>query len=134
MRFKTFCPRVWLPNPDRGVENDLGADGGFMRAIGETFDGEKSLPYVFDTIVRLYRDKNGRFMGECLKDRSGKLPLGEFENSMPNLLLPSHMKGAFKLQEFALVPLLFIVSCQLAAFLPGLRVRRMQPVEALRVD
>ncbi len=57
------------------------ADGGFMKAIGETFDGEKSLPYLFDTIVRLYRDKEGRFLGECLKDRSNKLPLGEFECS-----------------------------------------------------
>ena len=55
------------------------ADGAFMRAIGETFDGEKSLPYLFDTIVRLYRDDKNRFLGECLKDRSNKLPQGEFE-------------------------------------------------------
>lgn len=57
------------------------AEGGFMKAIGETFDGEKSLPYLFDTIVRLYRDEKGRFLGECLKDRSNKLPRGEFEVS-----------------------------------------------------
>jgi len=57
------------------------ADGAFMKAIGETFDGEKSLPYLFDTIVRLYRDEKGRFLGECLKDRSNKLPTGEFECS-----------------------------------------------------
>lgn len=57
------------------------ADGGFMKAIGETFDGEKSLPYLFDTIVRLSRDDKGRFLGECLKDRSNRLPLGEFECS-----------------------------------------------------
>jgi hypothetical protein len=57
------------------------ADGGFMKAIGETFDGEKSLPYLFDTIVRLYRTEDGRFMGECLKDRSNRLPRGEFEVS-----------------------------------------------------
>jgi hypothetical protein len=61
------------------------ADGAFMKAIGETFDGEKSLPYLFDTIVRLYRDKKGRFLGECLKDRSNKLPLGEFECSFARL-------------------------------------------------
>jgi len=61
------------------------ADGGFMKAIGETFDGEKSLPYLFDTIVRLYRDEKGRFLGECLKDRSNKLPLGEFECSYARL-------------------------------------------------
>lgn len=57
------------------------ADGAFMRAIGETFDGEKSLPYLFDTIVRLHRDENGRFLGQCLKDRSNSLPAGLFECS-----------------------------------------------------
>lgn len=55
------------------------ADAGFMRAIGETFDGEKSLPYLFDSILRLYRDDKGRFMAENMKDRSGKLPHGHFE-------------------------------------------------------
>jgi len=61
------------------------ADGAFMKAIGETFDGEKSLPYLFDTIVRLYRDDKGRFLGECLKDRSNRLPPGEFECSFARL-------------------------------------------------
>jgi hypothetical protein len=55
------------------------ADGGFMKAAGETFDGEKSLPYLFDTIVRLYVDPKGRHMGVCLKDRSNKLPKEPFE-------------------------------------------------------
>lgn len=55
------------------------ADAGFMRAVGDTFDGEKSLPYLFDSILRLYRDDKGRFMAENLKDRSGKLPHGHFE-------------------------------------------------------
>jgi len=58
-------------------------DSGFMQAIGETFDGEKSLPYLFDTIVRFYRDEKGRFMGECLKDRSNRLPTQPFECSYP---------------------------------------------------
>jgi hypothetical protein len=57
------------------------ADGGFMRAIGETFDGEKSLPYLFDTIVRLYRDSAGNFKAQNLKDRTSKLPTGEFAPS-----------------------------------------------------
>lgn len=57
------------------------ADGGFMRAVGETFDGEKSLPYVFDTIVHLFRDVSGGFMARCLKDRTNKLPRGEFKPS-----------------------------------------------------
>lgn len=57
------------------------ADAGFMRVVGETFDGEKTLPYVFDTILRLYRDDAGRFMAENLKDRSNRLPRGQFEVS-----------------------------------------------------
>ena len=57
------------------------ADSGFMKIIGETFDGEKSLPYLFDTIVRLFRGAQGQFLGACLKDRSNKLPPGEFEMS-----------------------------------------------------
>ena len=52
------------------------ADGGFMQKIGETFDGEKSLPYHFDTIVRLWREEN-HLVGECLKDRSNTLPMGK---------------------------------------------------------
>lgn len=62
-------------------QKTLYADQGFMRAIGETFDGEKSLPYMFDTILRLYRDDKGRFMAEALKDRTNKLPQGHFEVS-----------------------------------------------------
>jgi len=56
-------------------------EGSFMVAVGETFDGEKSLPYMFDTIVRMYVDDKGRHMGLCLKDRSNKLPKEEFECS-----------------------------------------------------
>ena len=59
-------------------QKTLYADQGFMRAVGETFDGEKSLPYLFDTILRLYRDDKGRFMAENLKDRTNKLPSGHF--------------------------------------------------------
>lgn len=61
------------------------ADGALMRAIGETFDGEKSLPYVFDTILRLHRDEGGRFLAECLKDRSRRMPAGSFEISYPRI-------------------------------------------------
>lgn len=57
------------------------SDSGFMRAIGETFDGEKSLPYLFDTILHMTRDDAGRFMAENLKDRTNKLPRGKFEVS-----------------------------------------------------
>ncbi len=58
-------------------------EGSFMVAMGETFDGEKTLPYLFDTIVRLFVDEKGRHMGTCLKDRSNKLPKEPFEAKYP---------------------------------------------------
>lgn len=62
-------------------QKTLYADQGFMRAVGETFDGEKTLPYLFDTILRLYRNDQGRFMAENLKDRTNRMPAGHFEIS-----------------------------------------------------
>jgi len=56
-------------------------EGAFMTAIGETFDGEKSLPYMFDIVLRMYLDEKGRHMAEALKDRSNKLPKSAFEMS-----------------------------------------------------
>lgn len=61
------------------------ADGSFMQAIGETFDCERSVPYLFDTIIRLHRDEKGRFRGECQKDRSKKLPQGDFDCSFKHI-------------------------------------------------
>lgn len=57
------------------------SDSSFMRAIGESFDAEKSLPYLFDVILRLYRDESGRFLAENIKDRTNRLPNGRFEVS-----------------------------------------------------
>jgi hypothetical protein len=54
------------------------ADTGFMRPVGETFDGEKTLPYLFDTIVRLWKTPDGNYRGQCLKDRTRHLPDAEF--------------------------------------------------------
>lgn len=48
------------------------AESGFMQAIGETFDGEKSLPYLFDTIVRMWKSKD-KFIGMMVKDRTNSL-------------------------------------------------------------
>lgn len=97
--FYDFQPRDWMPVKaelkeflrklialDMNVvvtarEKPLYAEGTLMKAVGETFDAERSLPYLFDTIVRLYRDEQGRFMGTCLKDRSNRLPKVPFENS-----------------------------------------------------
>lgn len=57
-------------------------DGQMMASDGETFDGEKSLPYMFDTVIRLYKNQSRKHMAICLKDRSKKLPLEtEFESS-----------------------------------------------------
>ncbi len=61
-------------------QKDLRAGEGrdFMKRVGETFDGEKSLPYLFDIVVRTFKSDDGHFMGECLKDRSNKMPKGSF--------------------------------------------------------
>jgi hypothetical protein len=55
--------------------------GDNAQIIGETFDGEKSLPYLFDTILKLRRDGKGRVFAENIKDRTNKLPKGEFDCS-----------------------------------------------------
>lgn len=54
------------------------AEGDLMRKIGITFDGEKSFPYMFDTVVRLFTNEKGEYLGESLKHRSMKnqLPKG----------------------------------------------------------
>lgn len=56
------------------------AEGEFMKVVGDTFDGEKSLPYMFDTIIRMQR-KGGKFIGTMIKDRTNKLPDKDFEIS-----------------------------------------------------
>jgi hypothetical protein len=61
------------------------ADGAFMRVIGETFDGEKSLPYIFDVVLRLYRERDGRFLAQVVKDRTGRLPITPFESRYERL-------------------------------------------------
>lgn len=58
------------------------AEGSTMRAIGETFDAEKSTHYIFDTTLRLSVNGEGKHLGLTLKDRSNKLPpkkQGEWE-------------------------------------------------------
>ncbi len=52
--------------------------GEFMKKIGDTFDGEKTLPYVFDVILQLFQDGE-RYMARVKKDRSGRLPTLPFE-------------------------------------------------------
>jgi hypothetical protein len=52
--------------------------GSFMVPDGQTFDGEKSLPYLVDSVIRTYRDKDGEFLCEVIKDRTGTLPQEDF--------------------------------------------------------
>lgn len=68
-------------------------EGSFMVAMGDTFDGEKSLPYLFDTIVHLFIDESGKHMGRCLKDRSHKLPKEAFQ------LPDDPLEGRYKVFE-----------------------------------
>jgi hypothetical protein len=67
---------------------------GALKALGETFDGEKSLPYLFDVVVRLYRDEKRRFLAVCQKDRSGALPAVPFEVQYATFEKCLHRQGA----------------------------------------
>lgn len=84
------------------------ADAGFMKAIGDTFDGEKSLPYAFHTMIRVYITADGRRMCQTLKDRSNKLPLINqefnckyeiFEKLLGKELLEKEVKINEKIEE-----------------------------------
>jgi hypothetical protein len=48
------------------------ADGDFAKKTGVTFDGEKSLPYIVDVVLRLYRKTDG-FYAHIVKDRGQHL-------------------------------------------------------------
>ena len=104
-------------------QKTLYADHGFMRSVGETFDGEKSLPYVFDSILRLYRDENGRFMAENLKDRSNKLPQGQFTVSYEVL---EQCLGSDALAREA-KPLQLATSAQISAIQQHIATSSMDP-------
>lgn len=51
--------------------------GGFMVADGEKPDCEKGLAYLFDTVLRLHCDAEGKHFATCEKDRTDSLPQGE---------------------------------------------------------
>lgn len=55
-------------------------DNQFMKVKGETYDGEKSLSYLFDVVLQLYKE-NGKRMAFAKKDRSNSLPEDPFEVS-----------------------------------------------------
>jgi hypothetical protein len=54
---------------------------GRKRQGTEVFDGEKSLPYLFDVILQTFRDGT-KYMLRTVKDRTGKLPSGEWESNI----------------------------------------------------
>ena len=59
-------------------QKKLYADGDFMKVIGDTFDGEKGLGYMFDIVLQSFT-KGGEPYAKALKDRTFKLPKGDFE-------------------------------------------------------
>lgn len=61
-------------------EKILYSDDGQMRKLGETFDAEKSIPYAFDTVLRLWRDRDGKYVVTTKKDRTQLLPGGDWQN------------------------------------------------------
>ena len=52
------------------------ADSGFMKKVGETFDGEKTLPYMFDVVMQMYK-QDDKFCARCIKDRTNHFKEGE---------------------------------------------------------
>ncbi len=60
------------------------------------------------------------------------IPIDGMEEMMQGIVLPTHIRGAVLGIEFLLVPLVFVLGCQLAAIIPGRRILRIDPVEALR--
>jgi len=61
-------------------QKKLYADDQTMKVIGETFDGEKGLGYIFDIVVQTIKSGD-KFMARAIKDRTNKLPTGEFSLS-----------------------------------------------------
>jgi len=46
----------------------------FMKLIGNTADGPKELPYMFDVVLELAKEEDGVFWAKVQKDRTNKLP------------------------------------------------------------
>ncbi len=62
------------------------------------------------------------------------IPISGIEDLLGGFAFPSHLKADVSLPDMAAIPVVFIVGCQLSALLPALRLRRLDPVEALRAD
>ncbi len=62
------------------------------------------------------------------------IPISGIEDLMGGFAFPSHLKAEVSLVEMGVIPLVFVVGCQVSALLPALRLRKLNPVEALRAD
>jgi ABC-type lipoprotein release transport system permease subunit len=62
------------------------------------------------------------------------IPIEGMAEMTQGLVLPTHIKGSFALGELILIPLVFVFGCQIASIVPGSRVLRLRPVEALRAE
>jgi ABC-type lipoprotein release transport system permease subunit len=62
------------------------------------------------------------------------IPMAGMEDLMGGFAFPSHLKAEISLVQMGAIPLVFVIGCQMSALLPALRLRRLDPVEALRAD
>lgn len=53
---------------------DLYSEEVMLKKVGETIDCDRNLPYLFDTVVRLEKTTEGRYMAKVEKDRTNLLP------------------------------------------------------------
>jgi ABC-type lipoprotein release transport system permease subunit len=60
------------------------------------------------------------------------IPMAGMEELMGGFAFPSRLRGEVSLLQMAVIPLVFVLGCQLSALLPALRLRGLSPVEALR--
>jgi ABC-type lipoprotein release transport system permease subunit len=62
------------------------------------------------------------------------IPLGErLEATLSQMYMPTRMYADFSVRALVTAPLVLLVSTQVAAFLPALRIRHIQPAHALRM-
>lgn len=62
------------------------------------------------------------------------IPMEGAEEMMGGFAFPSHLRGDISLRELGIIPFVFVAGCQVSALLPGLRLRKLDPVEALRAS
>ncbi len=62
------------------------------------------------------------------------IPMANMEDLMGGFAFPSHLKADVSVLQMGVIPLVFIVGCQVSALLPALRLRKLDAVEALRAD